>query len=141
MAGFTAFRQKKLVQGCTECLDSITKPRSDTGPKDGFTLTKESFSGYTFASDELVNLVEAVEKAVGDCMTNHKFHADLVFTTLKYLVIKSDCFVGCLNHRDIVTKKLIRYYLVVRQFFASDIGNQQMGKDKKIKALRKQSKV
>ncbi|KAE8743485.1 hypothetical protein FOCC_FOCC010908 [Frankliniella occidentalis] len=142
MAGFTAFRRKKVVEDCTECLNSLIKPRSDIGPKDKFAITKECYGGYTYPSDELVKLVVAIEKAVGDCVNNHKFHKDMVFTTLKYLVIDAGCFVGCLSHKDQVTKNILKYYLFMRMFFAADIKNQQEESDRKKRLEhRKQSKL
>ena len=143
MAGFTAFKQKKLVKNCQECLQTIVKPREEASEGDAFTLMKESFGGYTLPSDSLVALIKAVEVAAADCHANHGVQEDMLFTTVKqYLKINADCFVGCLEHTEVVTKKILKYYLITRMYFASAMKNNEISNEKdKRKDQRRQSKA
>lgn len=142
MSGFTAFKQKKLVKDCLPCLQSLTKPREEANENDALVVIKEAFGGYTYASDSLAELIRAVETAVNECVGNHNVHKEMIFTTLKHLRIDAKCMVGCMEHMTEVTKRVLKFYLVTRMFFAGDMKNASILRDKQTRAnKRRESKA
>ena len=143
MAGFTAFRQKKVANGCADCLLTMTVFREETGPDCAFSRTKEIYNGYTYASPELKNLVSSCEKATRDSLAAHDINGDLFKTTLKYLTLDLDnSYVGCIQNKADVTKRLIKFYLTMRMFFAIDNKNLEFKNSKTTsKALVKKSRL
>ena len=142
IAGFTAFKQKKVLKNCQECLKSILKPREEASEGDSFTLMKESFGGYSLPTDSLVALIKAIEIAAAECVAKQGFHEDMLFTTMKYINIDSSCFVGCLEHVTETTKRVMRFYLITRMFWAGEMKTMALLHDKeKRKDQRRNSKA
>jgi len=141
MAGFTAFRQKIIVKNCDDCLLTLTVFREETGADYAFQKTKEIYNGYSYASPELRQLISSIERAIRESVAAHDISGDMFVTTLKYLRMAPEEHVGCLNHKEEVSSRLIKYYLTMRMFFVLENKNKEY-KDKKDKArkLAKQSK-
>ncbi|KAE8739250.1 hypothetical protein FOCC_FOCC015248 [Frankliniella occidentalis] len=133
MAGFTSFRKQKVAGGCTDCILTFTQFREEAGPDHDFTKTKEIYDGYTYASDEMVRLIKAAEKAVQESTHNHDIHEDMFITTLKYLKIEPGSMVGCINHMEEVTKKIVMFYLTMRMFFIAERKNKESEKARLLK--------
>lgn len=79
-------------------------------------------------SDELRSLVEAVEKAIRECVTNHDLHADVFTTTLRYLKLHPSAYVGCPDHKEALSKKIVKFYLTMRLFFVADRVNADLAR-------------
>ncbi|KAK3928702.1 DNA transposase [Frankliniella fusca] len=142
MAGFTAFRQEKIAKGCANCIMTFTQFREEAGSDHHFTKTKELYGGYTYASHTMVCLIKASERAIQDCVKNHDVHEDMYITTLRYLKLDSDQMVGCIDHMQEVTKKVVQFYLTMRLFFVADHKNKENEKAKTMKKqYAKQSKL
>lgn len=76
MSGFSAFKQKKLANNCSDCLQTFSKPREEAGSTFAFTRIKEIYMGYTYPSDEMRRLIAAVETAVRESLHNHGIQTD-----------------------------------------------------------------
>lgn len=94
-------------------------------------------------SDELSLLLRAVEKAVLECVAREGIHKDLAVTTLKYVRLDPSFTIGCLDHSNDLKKKIIKYYLMMRMFFASDAFNAKENERQKQarKSYNKRSKL
>lgn len=142
MAGFTAFRQKKIAQNCDACLLTFTQFREEADSGHNFTRTKEIYDGYSYASNELSNLIKATEKAVQEAVYVENVHEDLFINTIKYMKLAAGDHVGCIDHHFDLTKKVIKYYLTMRNFFIAEKKSSEVADlNKKKKALSKQSKL
>ena len=110
-AGFVARKCSKWTK-CEARLSSCTKPRGDT-PEDKII---DNFSrGYLkYPSADLVEVLTALKKgilqSVGQC--------ELEFYTFHHLLsniqAESLKFIGCDDHKQSLTEKVIKYYVVVR---------------------------
>lgn len=137
MSGFTAFRRKKVANDCTDCLLTFTQFREEADSGHDFTRMKEMYDGYSYASNEMVDLIKAVEKAVQESIHHHGFHKDMYITALRYLRLTPGQMVGCVNHMESVTKKLVTFYLTMRMFFAADRKNEEIEEKNKAKSTMK----
>ena len=142
LAGFTAFRKRSLVERCDVCFGSLEKPHSDANSGDRYIQIREQYK-LTLPSDELVELLRAVERAVLECVGKHGIHKDMAFTTAKYLRLDPAFIIGCLDHTAALTKKIIKYYITMRMFHAADAYTKQETEKnaRKMKSHTKQAKV
>lgn len=103
---------------------------------------KEMYGGYTFPSNELAKLVEAAERAVQICFKENAVHQDMFITCLRYIKLEQENLVGCLDHMHEVSKKVIKFYIVMRMFFVSDRKNLELEEKQRLrKQHAKQSKL
>ncbi|KAK3924063.1 Transposable element P transposase, partial [Frankliniella fusca] len=137
LAGFTAFRQNKIVQNCEDCLLTMTKKLVLA-----FQKIKEIDNGYSYASPELRGLISSCERAIRESVAANDIGGDMFVNIIKYLCLAPEGHVGCLDHREEVTSRLIKYYLTMRMFFILDNEN-IFYKDKKDEAIKltKRSKL
>ena len=123
-------------------MGTLEKPRTDANSGDSYILTREMFK-LTLPSDELATFLRSVERAVLQCMSKHGVHNDMAFTTARYLRLDTSIQIGCLDHSDVLKKKLLKFYLIMRMFHASDAYNAQVTEKeaRKIKSHSKTAKV
>ena len=142
MAGFTAFKQRKIAKNCEDCLLTMTVFREETGANYTFQKIKEMYNGYSYASPELRELISSCERAIRESIAANDINGDIYVTTIKYLRLSPDDHVGCLKHKEELTSRLIKYYLTMRMFFVLDNKN-LFYKEKKDKARKfaKQAKL
>jgi hypothetical protein len=80
---------------------------------------KEMYGGYSYASDEMANLIKCVEKAVQQSLHDCRVNKDSFVTALKYLRLTPGEMVGCVTNMEAVTNKIV-FHLTMRMFFACD---------------------
>lgn len=138
MSGFTSFKQKKLANECSDCLQTFSKPRQEARSTFAFTRIKEIYMGYTYPSEEMRSLVAALETAVRESLHNHGIQTDIFKKTLEYIRLDpAKDLVGCILHKEDITKKIIRYYLVMRMFFAIDRRNKEIELERRKQEAKK----
>lgn len=142
MAGFTAFRQKKIAKDCTDCLLTFTQFREEVGSGFEFMKTKEIYGGYSYPSNEMASLICRVEKAMQDCFHDNNLEENIFIKVIKYLKIENSDKVGCIEHKDEITKKIIKFYLTMRMFFVTQEKNREVEEKRNLKKqFNKQAKL
>lgn len=99
--------------------------------------------GYLkFPSDRLFDLLSAIEKAILKTVGGSELNCYSFLQIINNVFAENITFVGCPDHRECLTKKVINYYVLNRAQILSKVYNKMYNeKRKKEQELRKSAKL
>jgi len=139
IAGYVARKTTRLTK-CQYCIDLLKT--NDTCDRDRVTRLLNCFDGLTNPSEELFQLTKTLEKVVLHVVGKITIKENTLYQIFDIIAqIKNIGFVGCIEHKMELTKKIINFYLVMRaQFLAASFNERNNAKKIKTKNSRKNAK-
>ena len=102
-------------------------------------FTKEfDKGGLIYAYKAVFNLIQELENCFTSCLFDKELHFDSIFDAISCLDASTLTSVGCKEHRKILTKCIVKFYLITRlHFYIKATNNSRIvNKRDKIKHLK-----
>lgn len=126
IAGYSVRKLKRIIK-CGNCLQVIQMSR-EAGKElecNDVICKMDLFGGLLFASNELFNLTKQLEKCVLRAVSKNFKNVDTIseisIELQKEIIVK----VGCFEHENELTKKIIDIYIVMRAHFLAKSENKR----------------
>lgn len=151
MAGYVArkaiMRFCKFVDGktqvsCEDCVVTLILPTNESIPENHKFIEIKSRGFLKHPSKELVSLITSIENAIMEVVQGRLPQADTLFKVTEKLEEMSPLsHVGCSNHSNDLTRRVMSFYLTTRMHFLAKQTNLNSIEKRQSKEKRKAAKL
>lgn len=123
---------------CSDCKTFLSTDSANITDS-AVNYTKEfDKGGLTYASKPVFKLIQQLENCFTSCLFDKELHSDSIFEIISCLDVSTLIYVGCKQHQTILTKHIIKFYLITRlHFYIKTINNSHSNnKRDKLKHLK-----
>lgn len=116
VAGYVT-RKFNSIAKCNLCEINLQQDKSSiTDPVADFTKYFDKH-GLLYPSNNLFNLVFELENKFTNCFSFNKLHRDSIVDIVTTLNVSNSVKVGCIEHQNMLTNKIVKFYILTRLYF------------------------
>ncbi|KAE8739209.1 hypothetical protein FOCC_FOCC015300 [Frankliniella occidentalis] len=139
--GYVARRTRKftVARTCDECFSCLKAPADQPYREEEDDISHSRSLGYLITpSDNMMSILETLEKTILEVFQTSHIHKDLVFEVVDRVKEKAFTQIGCDEHKRELTKAIISFYVNTRIIFACEEYNRRLSANSKKKTKSRQ---